>query len=524
MSIFNKVRINKPKRNAFNLSHDVKLTMNMGDLVPVLCQEVVPGDTFVLNSELFVRMAPMIAPIMHHVNIYTHYFFVPNRLVWKEWETFITGGKDGTESPVMPYFNTNSISKSSLFDYLGYPVGDIPNDARLSSLPLRGYQLIYNDYYRDQNLHDELEISRESGLDTTDEDVLFPIRKRCWEKDYFTSALPWTQKGPEVSIPLSGDAQVKLDESSLTDAGRNPKWRDRNYSQSLQDDVAPLYVGDYGSANRGQHDVPADVSQPQVAYDPNGSLYADLKDVSGTTINELRRSIRLQEWLERNARAGSRYIEQIFSHFGVKSSDARLQRPEFLGGGKSNMQISEVLQTSSSDDTTPQANMAGHGMSLGKTHGMKATFEEHGYVFAIVSVMPRTSYSQGCPRAYLKRDKFDYYWPSFAHLGEQEIYRGELYYTANESYNKETFGYQSRYSEYKYCPSRVCGDFRDNMSYWHMGRLFNIPPTLSAEFVEANPTHRIYAVTDNDAQKLYVQCYHNFKAVRPMPRFGTPML
>lgn len=500
MNMFTKVSMRKPKRNKFNLSHDVKMSAQMGKLVPFLCQEIVPGDSWRGSAEVMVRLAPMIAPIMHRVNVYTHYFFVPNRLLWDKWEDFITGGESGTAiQPVKPYTTasvlyTGNKTTGSLADYLGLPVTSLPNTAmnsqQIELLPFKAYQLIYNEYYRDQNVQDEIDIRKSvSGLESGAAVVnqICQLRTRAWEKDYFTSALPWSQRGGEVTLPLQD-----LVPASVYDANDNPLTGDVTAS------AGGLQVGG----------TPATVWP----IDPNA-----------ITINNLRRSIRLQEWLEKNARAGSRYIEQILSHFGVKSSDARLQRPQFLGGGKQPVVISEVLNTSGTL-TEPQGNMAGHGISVGGSNGFKKSFEEHGFLFGIVSVMPKTAYQQGIPRMFQNRwDRFDYYWPEFAQIGEQEVFLSELYAVDNPN-DDTVFGYQSRYADYKYIPDQVRGQFRTTLDHWHMGRIFESTPNLNASFIQSNPTKRIFAVEDANSEDLYIQIYNRIDALRPMPYFGTPTI
>lgn len=509
MAIFDSIKPNKVKRNKFSLSHERKFSMNMGDLVPIMCQEIVPGDNFRVNTETLMRLAPMLAPIMHRVNVYTHYFFVPNRLVWNEWEDFITGGRLGTSNPVAPYMGPPSFSvpeslygKGSLWDYLGLPTGIQTGDTiKVSALPFRAYQLIFNEYYRDQNLMPEITIYQASGLEPNLEQML-TLRKRCWEKDYFTSALPFAQRGGEALIPFSAEVNYK----DITDV-------------KYADGSSPLSVGD----------VMADDQLMVHGLDVYGRV-ENIESIENgtTTINDLRRAIKIQEWLERAARGGSRYIEAILSHFGVRSSDSRLQRPEYLGGGKSPVVISEVLSTVGTvqeSEFAPQGTMSGHGISVGNRNGFKRSFEEHGYVIGIMSVLPRTSYQQGIPRHFLREDKFDYYWPEFAHLGEQEVYNQELFYNAGSpATNTQTFGYQSRYAEYKYQPSTVHGDMRDTLDFWHMGRIFESAPVLNASFVTADPTHRIFAVEDEEQHKLWVQIYNEVDALRPMPFFGEPSL
>jgi hypothetical protein len=527
-SLFKQIVGVKPKRNAFDLSHERKFSMKMGDLVPILCEEVIPGDTFQLNTEVLMRFAPMVSPVMHRINVFTHFFFVPNRLIWSEWEDFITGGEDGQAMPVVPYKDIGTGSQAQLFkvgglaDYLGHASVSAGSGetVRLNMLPFRAYLKIYNEYYRDQNLQDEVPIGKGSGNDviTLTNDVI-NLKTRAWEKDYFTSALPWAQKGDSILLPLGNEAPV-----TFNDAFNNSGFWVANETGD------PEVTGD-NLATRSNTGITYNViSNKDLSYSPGDTLIADLGDATATTINDLRRAVKLQQWLERNARGGSRYVESILSHFGVKSSDARLQRPEFLGGGKHPVTVSEVLSTSPSTsatttefEDTPQGNMAGHAVSVGNSHRFKKFFEEHGYVIGIMSVLPKTAYYQGTRRHFLKDDKFDYYWPELAQLGEQEVYEAELY-DEMTSNRKNAFGYQSRYSEYKYVPSTVHGDFKESLDFWHMGRNFSNKPVLNEDFIKADPTHRIFAVQDTDVTKLYVQIYHNLKAIRPIPRFNNPSL
>lgn len=540
-NLFNSVKVNRPKSNKFDLSHERKFSMQMGNLVPVMCQEVVPGDKFQHQTQIFMRLAPMLAPIMHRVNVYTHFFFVPNRLVFNDWEEFITGGVDGRQLPVFPTIPLNSVTApyltlGSLADYLSLPVQELKSIitssgatvGNVNALPFRAYQLIFNEYYRDQNLMPELEFSRDSDTDS-DIQTLMTLRKRCWEKDYFTSALPWSQRGADVLLPLHGSAGVKFTPNGQSSKVFQPSGAVfPGLASGSTSNIKVDLDGGVGSVLQLRTDdinaIPSVISQYPIgaAIDNSGQLAVDLAGATQTTINDFRRSMKLQLWLERNARAGSRYIEQIASHFGVRSSDARLQRPEYLGGGKSPVVISEVLQTSATDDTTPQGNMAGHGISVGLTHGFRRFFEEHGFVIGIMSVLPRTAYQQGIPRVMNKVDKYDYYFPEFAHLGEQAIRNDELYPTSSPATNAATFGYTPRYAEYKYIPSSVHGDFKDTLQFWHMGRKFAGLPGLNAEFVTSDPTQDIFAVTDPSVDKLYVQIFNNLIARRLMPKFGTP--
>lgn len=391
----------------------------------------------------------------------------------------------------------------------------------VNALPFRAYQMIYNEYFRDENLTPKVEFSIGSGTVPVEEKARhLLLRDRAWEKDYFTSALPFTQKGGDVTIPLTGDAPVYLKDEFPPAA-----------NQIAVNDQGDPRVSAYGLGVEGNTGNLQDTGANAPAWiDPQGTMEADLSQVSAATIEELRRASRLQEWLERNARGGTRYIEQIMAHFGVKSSDARLQRPEYLGGGKTPVVISEVLQTSGtieSVDPTPQANMAGHGISVGKNHEFKRFFEEHGQVIGIMSVLPKTTYQQGTRKHLNKQDRYDFYWPEFAHLGEQPIEIRELFYDFEESSQdaqKATFGYQSRYAEYKYIPSTVHGDFKQGLEFWHLGRIFDNKPALNDEFVRSDPDDRIFAEEAPQYQDLYVQVYNNIRAKRPIPRYNNPRL
>lgn len=558
-NIFNSIKLKRPKRNVFNLSYENKLTMNMGELVPIMCMPIVPGDKFRVNTEALVRLAPLVAPMMHRVNVYTHYFFVPNRLVWTEWEDFITKGIDGADAPVFPRFSLRDtwdivqtkelmsqwFGDSSLWDYLGLPslsgVGSkvfdivngvkVPSPFEVSALPFRAYQLIYNEYYRDQNLTDPVEFSLGSDVITSGSDpkALLSLRRRAWEKDYFTSALPWLQRGPDVTVPVGGAfGDVTVDPSvgyqKFVDKDGNPmniaSSSDAGMIQFAEAGHTPgTIAGDLMAGNtKGSF-----AGQYHVWFDPNGTLKVN-GDEAGISIQDLRTSNALQRWFERNARGGSRYIEQILAHFGVRSSDARLQRPQFLGGGKMPIAVSEVLQTSSTDDTSPQANMAGHGISAGANNGFKHYFEEHGYVIGLMSILPRTGYQQGVPRDFTKFDNMDFYFPEFAHLSEQEIKNQELYVSNDPAYNEGTFGYTPRYAEYKYHESEAHGDFRGNLSFWHLNRIFTDKPNLNTTFVECNPSARVFATSDTQDDKFWIQIYQDVKALRLMPKYGTPML
>jgi len=505
MSLFTQTSNAKPRKNKFNLSHERKLTGNMASLIPIYTQEIIPGDRFKVSSEIMLRLAPLVSPIMHRVHVHTHFFYVRNSIVWDNWQKFITGGEDGLDASVLPKININDAQaslcqKGSLYDYFGLPIppsdGSITASTDLNALPYRAYQMIFNEYYRDQNLQEKVDFS--TGDDAqTDFAKLLQLRTRNWEKDYYTSALPWAQKGDPVTAPIG----IKYASQAKIAGGDGSSY--------------PTASGTL------VHDTQGNIASSE------GATWNEIEnidpDATGIDVENLRIALRLQRWLERNARSGSRYIEAILAHFGERVPDYTAQRPVYLGGGKQNVVISEVLQTAETA-TTPQGNMAGHGISVGKTNSFKGRFKEHGFVIGIMSILPKTAYQNGIQKFWMKNDKFEYFWPEFAQLGEQPVNNKEIFMDWNQAGNDNTFGYQSRYAEYKYAPSLVSGDFRDNLAYWHMGRIFTDRQALNEEFIQANPRQDVFAVTDPSVHKLYVQIYNDVAALRPIPKFNTPTI
>lgn len=496
--LFNTVKVSTPDSNMFDLTHDVKMTMQMGNLVPILNMECVPGDKINLSSESLIRLAPLLAPVYQRMDVYTHYFFVPNRLLWENWEKFIVDASTTLVPPYMPIVDYATSEQKKFLDYMGIPPNNITGaTANISAFPLAAYQMIYNEYYRDQNLITPIDFKLTDGNNYSNAAELLKLRVRAWEHDYFTSGLPFAQKGAAVDIPLGSIAAD-----------------------------APIFHNAATGSNSVITASPSNLSavgRPPLGLTSNTDLYAHTEglDVSPTTINDLRRAFKLQEWLEKNARGGTRYVESILAHFGVRSSDARLQRPEYITGSKSPIVISEVLNTTGIDGELPQGNMAGHGISVAGGNNGSYFAEEHGFIIGIMSVLPKAGYSQGIPKHFLKSHPLDYYWPSFANIGEQPIEQQELYaYTANA---ENTFAYTPRYAEYKYLQNRIAGDFRTSLNYWTLSREFATEPNLNQSFIECKPddTLRIFAVQDG-TDPIYCQVVNKIYARRKMPVYGTP--
>ena len=487
-SVFQRVGGFRPGMSVFDLSYVKMFTADMGQLIPVMCDEVVPGDIFKIGNQSVIRMQPLVAPVLHEINAYVHYFFVPYRLLWDDWEDFITGGVDGNDASVLPRWSPAvAPAVGSLWDYFGFVPGIVPTATSSPiDFPKRAYNLVWNEYYRDETLQTEMVIE-------TSEAVLI----RNWEKDYFTASLPWQQRGTPPALPISGTTKAIWPGVDATHA-----------PFTLQGDMATGPV----------------VYKPRFG-DTKGLLEAntiDLSTASTFNISDLRLAFQIQKWMERNARAGARYTESLQAHFGVSPRDERLQRPEYIGGSKSPVIISEVLQTSSSDATSPQGNMAGHGVSASATFCGKYRATEHGLIIGIMSIMPRTMYQQGHDRQWLRKTRYDFYTPEFANLSEQAILNCELYTTAVDATNKGIFGYQGRYDEMRTKKNMVCGQMRDTFDYWHLGRIFSTQPGLNSSFLQCIPDKRIFAAPSEPG--FIVQFANLIKAWRPMPIQSEPGL
>lgn len=486
----------------------------MGNLVPIMCEEAIPGDYHILGGSCMVRFAPMIAPVMHRFDVTLHYFFVPNRILWDGWETFITHGTGDEVIPAFPYITIGSgnYAADKLPDYLGIPIPIGANTEDVNALPFAAYQAIYNEYYRDQNLMPEVNYVLSNGNNTLSTQFL-QLHQRAWEHDYLTSCLPFAQKGSAVDLPL-GVVELR---DPVDIAGNAPPY--------------PHFVGDLGPFHGpdaiGADDIGASdaaimgynggaFGTPPLAYDPAGTLV-----VGSTTINDLRRAEMLQQWLELNARAGTRYTEFLQAHFNVKPEDARLQRPEYITGVKSPVVISEVLNTTGTEDA-PQGEMAGHGISVTSGQLGKYAVKEHGWIMGIMSIMPKTAYQQGLQKHWLKtNDAFEYFFRQFENIGEQEVKNKEVYAFQGAT-GLDTFGYNPRYAEYRFANNRVAGQFRTTQNYWHAGRIFSSAPALNEQFIASDPTTRIFAVTDESVDHMLVHVLNKWTAIRPMGKYGTP--
>jgi hypothetical protein len=532
---FGSFLVRKQKLNKFNLSHERGFTCNMGELVPVLCEEVLPGDIWKLSSMSLIRLQPMVAPIMHNVNVFTHYFFVPARLLQDNWEPFITGGENGDDATPVPVVKSpagTGWTAGSLADYLGY-VTDVP-EYTCTAYQFRAYAKVFNDWYRNQNFTEELSLSTGDGLDTTTNTTL---QNRCWQADYFTDNLPFAQRGEPVSLPLDISAPVIGNGKTLglKAGGANTTGYGLGTGREVSSTQLSAYTGIY-RANAGSSvsgDTPANgVSLGVTSIASDSGLVADLTQASAITVNALRDAIQLQVAAEIAARSGGRYVEYLLGNFGVRSADYRLQRPEYLGGGKSPIIVSQVLQTSATDDaTTPQANMAGHGISVNTSHAFKKRFTEHGYILGIMSIMPDTKYFQGSRRQFNRKSRLDFPLPVFSHLGEQATLEEEIFTQSDNVSTKvgdvtvkndTIFGFLPRYEEMRHIPSTVHGDFKNSLKFWHLAREFEQPPLLNEDFIVATPSKRIFAVTSQKYDSCLVNIGFNISAYRPLPVQGIP--
>lgn len=523
------VELTKPERSYFNMSHELRVSTRFGKLTPVFFAECLPNDTFQVSTQVLLRLAPLLRPIFHNVQVYVHFFFVNNRILWKDWEKFITGGRLGpgiTSAPVPPNVDIalsideqgDIFDVGSLYDYLGgNPIasGAGWTDRKIDLMPFAAYYKVWYDYYRDRNYIDDNEILPLDSGTSAIGDVLdiMQIQTRSWNADRFTTAMTSTQRGAEVLMPLEGSGVVT--------------YRTQT-SVSRTSDGNPLASNTLGTnVSGGLQGVTGAVAARVENID---EVILDSSDVS---INDLRVAVALQKWLERNQLAGSRMNELILSQYARRTSDGRLQRAEYLGGGKITVNINEVVTTAYSvdaaDEVVPPANQTGHSLTYGDTNGFKYNTEEWGFVIGIMSIMPRTGYMQGAAQHFFGRNTYlDYPWPLLAHLGEEPVYKYELYANAANLPADRTaqpiFGYQSRYSYWKDIASGSRGEFRTTLKDWHLDREFASSPVLGNDFVvypDANQD-RIFAVSGVDTCWCYI--YNRCGVQRSLPYFGTPRL
>lgn len=498
---FSRVPQAEIQRSTFNRVHGLKTTFDSGFLVPIYVDEVLPGDTFQMNATGFGRLATPIYPLMDNMYVETFFFYVPNRLIWDNWEKF-NGAQDNpgdSTDYLVPQITNATIAENTLYDYMGLPTKIAGID--FNNLHGRAYALIFNEWFRDENLQDSIVVDKGDGPDTLTD---YTLQKRGKRHDYFTSALPWPQKGDAVNLPLGTTAPVAF-EGAVND----------QIGVYQSDGTSPGRLVDAGS-------WPA---FSNIAPNQNNYLFTDLTAATSATINELREAFQIQRLYERDARGGTRYTEILQSHFGVTSPDARLQRPEYLGGQKSELNMQPVPQTSSTDSTSPQGNLSALG-TLQSRGGFSKSFVEHGVLIGMACVYADLTYQQGMNKMWSRRDRWDFYWPALAHLGEQAVLNQEIY-TQGTSADSQTFGYQERYAEYRYKPSQITGKMRSNatgsLDVWHLAQDFTSLPALNASFIEENPpVDRVIAVT-TEPQFIW-DWYFDLKTTRPMPVYSVPGL
>lgn len=528
-------------RSVFNRSHGHKTAIQCSQLVPFFIDECLPGDTHKVRTSLLARLSTPIVPFMDNLYIRTFYFFVPSRLLWSHWEALNGDQRSGPTAStdyLVPQAEITNLQIGTIGDYLGLPV-NVTGTYSISELPLRAISLIWNEWFRDENLQDAYNIDPETGFAYVGDKAMSGSNvdnflsyaseppKVAKFRDYFTSCLPSPQKGSAVEISIGGSVPAVLDLTSTITGNGAPTFKSATGTLN-----APFSVG--GSGGNVQYNQNAGNGgnlswvDPKLLVSTSGTGTVDLSEATPISINDLRMAFQMQKLLERDARGGTRYIEILKSHFGVTSPDARLQRPEYLGGGKSLINVNPVQQTSSTQDgsSTPQGNLAAYAVGFDSGHSFTKSFVEHGYIIGFVCVQSDLTYQQGLNRLWSRKSRDDFYWPVFAHLGEQAVLNKEIYCQGNEQ-DELVFGYQERYADYRYFPSVISGQLRSTsatpLDVWHLAEKFDSLPTLSNQFISDNtPIERVVAVQDEPP--IILDVYWNQTSVRPMPVYSVPGL